>query len=304
MTFKQLEALFWVVHLGGFRPASIRLNTAQSAVTKRVQELELQLGVLLLERVGRSSRLTEKGQELFEHAKRLLELRDEAMRDVGNPAIVKRTLRVGTTELTAMSWLPKLVALTQERYPALSVEPDIDASVALRDKLLADELDLIIVPDAYQSDRFITEHIGEVENAWMCKPGTVKSGRTLSLSELSEYTLLANRSGPGLIYQRWFQTKGFEPSRKLQSNSIVALVSLAVSGLGISYLPKASFQHLVRAGFLEVLEVTPALPIIPYVAMHLVRHRGESLSMFISLAKECCDFSNIVLAGEQGANFG
>ena len=39
-TYKQLEALYWIAELGGFAAAARKLNTTQSAISKRVQELE------------------------------------------------------------------------------------------------------------------------------------------------------------------------------------------------------------------------------------------------------------------------
>ena len=130
----------------------------------------------------------------------------------------------------------------------------------------------------------------------MCKPGLLDADRPLSLAELNAFTLLANRSGPGLIYERWFRSTGFDPPKRLSSNSIVSLVSMTVSGLGISYLPKVSFRHLVAAGMLQIIDVTPPLPTVTYVAMHKANRRSELMSAFISLAQQCCDFSDILLA--------
>lgn len=62
ITFKQLEAVFWVVQLGGFAPAANKLHTTQSAVSKRVQELESLFETPLFDRSLRSARLTEKGR--------------------------------------------------------------------------------------------------------------------------------------------------------------------------------------------------------------------------------------------------
>ena len=39
MTFKQLEAIYWVARLGGFAQAATKLHATQSAISKRVQEL-------------------------------------------------------------------------------------------------------------------------------------------------------------------------------------------------------------------------------------------------------------------------
>lgn len=295
MTFKQLEALFWVAQLGGFGPAAVRLHTAQSAISKRIQELESQLGVPLFDRSERASRLTPKGDELVGYAKRLLDLRDEAARQVGDLNVIAQTLRVGVTELSSMTWMPRLIGSVQARYPRVVVEPDIDSSVALRDKLMVDEIDLMIVPDAFPDPRLMAEPVGTLENAWMCKPGLVDDTRTMHLADLSRYPMLGNRSGPGLIYDRWFKELNFIPSRFLSANSIVALASMTVAGLGISYLPKASFQHLVTGGLLSLLDVTPALPVVTYVAMHKAHRQGVLMSSFIALAREHCNFSDLLL---------
>ena len=44
LTFKQVEALFWIVELGSFEAAASKLNASQSAISKRIQELESTFG--------------------------------------------------------------------------------------------------------------------------------------------------------------------------------------------------------------------------------------------------------------------
>ncbi len=174
MTFKQLEALFWIAQLGGFGPAAHKLNTSQSAVSKRVHELERLFDTELFDRSLRTARLTEKGEEMFLLAKKLLQQRDAAVEQFGKPEVIERRVRIGVTELTAMTWLPRLVGLIQQHYPKVTIEPDVDDSLSLRDKLLADELDLIMVPDAFADARIPGKAIGKVDSAWMCKPGLVE----------------------------------------------------------------------------------------------------------------------------------
>lgn len=291
MTFKQLEALYWVAQLGGFRQAALKLHTAQSAITKRIQELESQLDVELFDRTERAAHLTDKGHALVAYAKRLIELHDEAVTQVANPAVISRTLKLGVTELSAMTWLPAFIAALQAAYPAVLVEPDVDASVNLRDKLLSDEIDLMIVPNAYDEARFVCEPVGEVEVVWMCKPGLVSETPPMTLSDLARYPLLANRSGPGLILDRWFKSVGFRPDIRMTSNSIVALLSLAISGLGITYVQAPSFRHLVTAGLLQELDVEPALPRLQYAAVYKASRASEFMSSLVALVKATCQFS-------------
>lgn len=50
VTVKQMEALYWITNLGTFEKAALRLNTSQSAISKRVQELEGLTGITVFDR--------------------------------------------------------------------------------------------------------------------------------------------------------------------------------------------------------------------------------------------------------------
>ena len=303
MTFKQLEALFWIAQLGGFGLAAHKLNTSQSAVSKRVHELERLFDTELFDRRLRTARLTEKGEEMFLLAKKLLQQRDAAVEQFGKPEVLERRVRIGVTELTAMTWLPRLVGLIQQHYPKVTIEPDVDDSLSLRDKLLTDELDLIMVPDAFADARIPGKAIGKVDSAWMCKPGLVPATGPVRLHELARYRMLVqgNASGTGRVYDAWMKERGVEPANIIVVSNLVALTGLTVSGLGVSYLPRQCLEPLVAAGMLAVLDVAPALPPVPYVAMHKGEYRSALTASIIMLAQSCCDFTRIFQAEPEEA---
>jgi DNA-binding transcriptional LysR family regulator len=298
MTFKQLEALYWIGELGSFALAAHRLHTSQSAVSKRVHELELAFDTALFDRSQRSARLTDKGEELFVLARDLLAQRDAAVAQFSRMEVVQRRVRLGVTELTAMTWLPRWVERIQQHYPKVTLEPDVDSSVALREKVLADALDLVVVPDAFGDQRVPSTTVGAVESAWMCKPGLVDASRRLRLAELAQHRMLlqGTRSGTGLLYDSWMKNLGVTPANAIVIHNLVALIGLTISGLGVSYLPRRAVEHLVRDGSLAVLEVTPALPKVTYVAMYKGEHRSALLGSVVMLAQECCDFSRMFQA--------
>src|SRR6478752_3008396 len=124
MTFKQLEALYWIARLGGFAQAASHLHTSQSAISKRVRELEQLFDTELFDRSLRTARLTEKGEEMFVLASKLLEQRDAAVEQFGKPGVLERRIRLGVTELSAMTWLPRLIGVIQQHYPKVILEPD------------------------------------------------------------------------------------------------------------------------------------------------------------------------------------
>lgn len=299
MTFKQLEALFWVVQAGGFSQAAKRLHTTQSAVSKRVHELEAMFDTPVFDRSQRSARLTEKGEEMFFVAKRLLEQRDAAVEQFQRPEVLVRHIRIGVTELTAMTWLPRLVSAIQAQYPRVIIEPYVDASLTLRDKLLTDEVDIMFVPQVFEDQRLVIKRVGTVENAWMCKPGLVTSRQRLRMQELARHRLLTqdDRSGTGQLYNRWMQSIGIQPENTIFSNSLVTLIGLTISGMGVSYLPKTCLRQMIDAGTLQVLSVTPTLPLASYAAVYRDDHKSKFIAAVAALAQETCDFGTIFQTG-------
>jgi DNA-binding transcriptional LysR family regulator len=293
MTFKQLEAIYWVAQLGGFSQAAEKLHTTQSAVSKRVQELEALFATPLFDRSLRAARLTEKGEEMFLIAKTLLEQRNLAVERFVQPEVIERRLRIGVTELTAMTWLPRLVAMVQAYYPRVVIEPDVDASVTMREKLLADELDLVIMPDMFEDTRLDKKPVGAVRNVWMCKPGLLDERKSLRVHDLFRQRVLTqgDRSGTGLVYERWFKTVGVRPADSIVSSNLVAIIGMAVSGLGVAHLPRDCLAPMVEAGMLGVLKVTPTLPDVRYVAAYKGEQRSTLVASIVMLAQECCDFT-------------
>ena len=299
MTFKQLEALYWIARLGGFAQAASHLHTSQSAISKRVHELEQLFDTELFDRSQRTARLTEKGEEMFVLASKLLEQRDAAVEQFGKPGVLERRIRLGVTELSAMTWLPRLIGLIQQHYPKVILEPDVDDSLQLRDKLLADELDLAIVPETFADARLPHKVVGQVTSAWMCKPGVVMpTGGPMRLHELARHRMLVQglKSGTGRAYDAWMKEQGVQPTNAIVVSNLVALTGLTVSGLGVSYLPRECLQPLVAAGMLAELDVVPALPVVRYVAMQKGVHRSALTSSIVMLAQESCDFTRMFQA--------
>jgi DNA-binding transcriptional LysR family regulator len=295
MTFKQLEAVYWVARLGGFAQAAGKLHTTQSAISKRVQELESLFDTPLFDRSLRTARLTDKGEEMFAVAQRLLAQREAAVEQFLRPEVIERRLRLGVTELTAMTWLPRLVQRIETVYPKVVIEPDVDTSVALRDKLLADELDVIIVPDAFEDPRCEARRVGELEMAWMCKPGMVDASKTLRVRDLAKYRLLtqSSKSGVGLVVDSWLGAQGMKLPVSLVSSNMLALISMAVSGLGVTYLPWRCLQPMIDSGMLARIKVTPALPVTRYVCLYRSDQRSTLIASVTVMAEESCDFTRM-----------
>ena len=299
LTFKQLEAVYWIVRLGGFSQAAHKLHTTQSAVSKRIQEVETLLGTPVFDRSLRTARLTDTGEEVYVMAERLLEEREQHMRRLLKGGAQERHVRIGVTEVTAMTWLPRLVERIHDEYPKVTIDPEVDSGATLRDKLLANEIDVMVAADSFRDERFKVTSVGKLRLHWMAKPGLVTGGRKpVRIRALQNYRILTQgpQSGTGILFQEWFKAHGLQASDLVVSNSLLALIGLTVSGFGISYLPLASVEPMVDEGLLEVLDVRPALPDATYAALIRRDHRSSLIGSVVKMARETCDFGRLYQA--------
>src|SRR6202047_3789140 len=112
-----------VVEAKGFSEAARRLKMPTSTVSRRVADLENQLGVRLLERSTRSLRLTDVGSEVLEHAQHTAEL-SETIDNIASNHLshVSGTLRLSAPPSTSDSLLAPLVGAFQASYPDVRVQ--------------------------------------------------------------------------------------------------------------------------------------------------------------------------------------
>src|SRR5687768_14933338 len=106
ITIKQIEALRWIVELGTFDRAAKRLNTTQSAISKRIQELEVAVGFPIFDRPQRGAKLTDKGEQLLAMGYSILDIHERMLSLRVGGETSPRRLRLGVTELSTLTWFP------------------------------------------------------------------------------------------------------------------------------------------------------------------------------------------------------
>ncbi len=298
-TLKQLEAFVAIAEMGSFDRAAEHLDIAQSAVSRHIKEFEGNFGYPLFDRSGRTARLTLEGAEVLTRARDVLRKRDLLMEQFVRKDALVRKLRLGVTELTAVTWLPRFVDAIRSRYPLVRIELEVEHSVPLHDRLRTGQLDLIVVPNAFELTGLLRTRLADVRNGWFCSPSLAVPTGKIKIAELGNYPLLMQgpQSGAGVLMRSWFAKNGLTPGNALLSNSISALGGIAISGLGVVYMPVAVSRGLVEKGLLREIHASPALPPIRYVALI----RADSATPFhraiATLAQRNCDFEHPYEAG-------
>ena len=282
MTLKQLQTFYWVCHLGSFIAAAERLHTTQSTVSMRIHDLEQSFGIELFDRSMRTVRPTAKGVELLVYVERLMALTTEMQQRLADPGVLTGTVRLGVTEMVAVTWLSELLANINERYPGVTIELIVDVSIAHTRKLINGELDLALVPGPAPELDHIS--LGLVQFAWMASPKLEIPDRCLTPHELVGYPMLGlNRdSKHQQVVTKWLNDAGARTPSMNICNSIGILSVLTIAGLGIGYLPFGYFTNeMIRLKQLRVLDTQPAFPPFEYCAL-FDKRRPQPLAIVIA----------------------
>lgn len=292
LTFKQIEALYWVVQLGSFSNAAARLHTTQSAITKRIQELESNFDITVFDRSGKKATLTQKGQDLFEHASELLRQRDKMLLRLQGSNTFSGTLRLGITEITAMTWLPALIQKLRETFPGLNVQPRVDMATALQNSLLQGQLDVAIIHADLRNPLLQSEPLQRLDFTWAGSPGMVSADTIYSPEDISRMHLVRQdpESGLNSIYDEWLHPYKSE-SNLFTINSLIAMVGLTVAGFGVACLPTEYFSDLFQQRHLIPMRTSKPLPAPLYSIMYHRQSNEMFYAEIAAIARSVCDYS-------------
>lgn len=247
-----------IVDSGNFSRAAEQLGLPKSTVSRRITELENQVGERLLQRTTRKLVVTELGASLLEHARQLaIEVAAATAVVQYRQAVPSGRLRVSMPSDFACMFLSTHLAEFRQRYPAISLELDLSPrrvdivnekyDLAIRMGELADDATLvarrlaqfsvgIYAAPSYLALRGLPDH-----------PDALLQHDTLSILSQTGlapvWTLISNN-------QRWQGT----PTAPIFANSPEFLIQLACNGLGIAVVPdRYAAPHLAKSALVRIL---------------------------------------------------
>lgn len=241
MDIRQLRYFLTIAEEGQITRAAKRLHMAQPPLSQQLKLLEQELGVQLIERMGRRIRLTEAG------------------RNTG----IRGTIAIGSVASTGVTLLPEKIRSFHQSFPKVYFqlwEGDTNRIMELLESRVI-EVGLVRLPidntKKYDMVQLHTEPLmAAIGPAWSDGNDDIP----IRLSDLADLPMLLLRRQYGtFIYEQFFEAcklSGFEPLVFCESSDIMMLLALAESGAGITIVPKSAVNLRASTSlkFREIIE--------------------------------------------------
>ena len=270
MEIRHLRYFVTVARERNFTRAAEKLHIAQPPLSRQIQQLEEEVGMVLLDRDSRPLRLTEAGRLLYEHAAQVLERFDDLrtmmrrFREAERPRFV-----IGFVASTIYAALPHLIRRFRAETPGVDVSlvemVSLEQIVALKDGRIDVGFGRIRFDDpAVRRDVLREERL--VVALPLSHPLLEQEG-PLSFAELAAEPLILYPRVPRPSYADQvisiFRDRGLEPHIAHEARELQTAIGLVAAEVGICIVP-TSVQRLRRDDvvYRELIEQNITSPII------------------------------------------
>ncbi|MGA7974108.1 MAG: LysR family transcriptional regulator [Pseudolabrys sp.] len=249
MDLQALSDFDLVAAHGGFGRAARVSGRSKATLSRRVAELEQNLGVRLIERGSQSLRLTDEGRTLHERTRGLLsEIVEAGEAVVLGASTPKGRLRVSAPVVFAHVALPRIAARFALAYPEVQLE--IIAEDRKVDPV-EDGYDLIIRIDPSSDERLVGRRFLNDERLIVAPPGMPRPFPKVDGEECGAKAVLLSAAPPGAEWRMTCGTDGdivLHPDPILRLSSLLMVRDAVLAGAGAALLPKLLVAEDIESG--------------------------------------------------------
>jgi DNA-binding transcriptional LysR family regulator len=260
LNLSQLQTFVTVVAEGSMTAAADKLFLTQPAVSQQMKNLEEEMSIELIVRGSKQIKTTVQGEVLFEFAKKILSLAQQAeiaIKSVGSQ--LKGTLRIGTINSIGLHLMSPIVSRLLKFNPDFKIKVDYGHGEELIKQFEKNEVDVIILPEIQlnynktlpnSSSKFFLK-----EEMWL-----VGSGKdefyppTLNIGEVKKIPYVHfSHEIPDFDKKLAVHLAG--APAVFESSNVGTLKRVIENGLGIGFLPAHSVKKQIRGGRLNKVVV-------------------------------------------------
>ena len=241
MSIRNLRTLVAIADHGSFGAAGQAVHVTHAAVSQQMKALEAELGIALFDRQSRPPCLTPVGKRLVARARTLIEDYDRLVPSVLEDDGLTGTLRLGALRTTLTGLAPQAFARLQARYPSLSLRIHPGLTQSLLIELERDALDVALVTKPYLLPSSLAFREITQEPLQLIVSAQETTQDPISLIKSRPYIRFNRNAVVGSLIENWLNARGLRVHETMELDSLEAIESMVVAGLGVSIVPRASF---------------------------------------------------------------
>jgi DNA-binding transcriptional LysR family regulator len=259
MNLHHLRLFTAVVNHGGFTKAAASLHLSQPAISKSLSELERQLNLTLLDRSGRSIRLTDAGQALYARARELFGVEWVAEQELREIRGLKRgVLRIGASTTIATYMLPQYLGRFHLRHPGIRIRATSANTRTVLRMLLESRVDVALVEGpvshpqvevhAWQDDELVV--IAPIDHELL-------SQNDVDVPMLVREQFIVREPGSGTrdVSARALALHGARLTNTMRVGGTEAIKQAVAAGLGLAIVSRAAAADQLALGKIAILRV-------------------------------------------------
>jgi len=279
VTLRQLQAFEAVARLRSFSRAADEMHVTQPTVSKQIRLLHDQVGLPLLERVGKKVFLTEAGEELYATCSEWLNTWGRFEQSVANLKGLKQgRLRI-TAVTTTKYFMPRILGPFCSQYPGIDIALQVVNRDQLLDRLARNEDDLYVMGVPPEDMNFESEAFMENPLIVLAPADHPLAGRKrIPFKQLAKESFLVREQGSGtrMTLERIFRERDTPLKVRMELGSNEAIKQAVAGGLGLAVLSRSTLNPEASASEVTELDVV-GFPIKRY--WHVVRPKDKELSV-------------------------
>lgn len=258
MNLHHLRLFTAVIDHGGFTKAAHALHLSQPAISKSLSELERQLQIKLLDRSGRSVRLTDAGRLLYARGRELFGVERAAERELRELRGLKRgVLRVAASTTIATYMLPPVLGRFRMRHPGVRLRVSSANTRSVLKMLLESHVDVALVEGPVSHPSVEVKPWLDDELVVIAPRDHPIADRRVSVDELSSFPFLVREPGSGtrVVSQRVLAHHGVRLTNTTRVGGTEAIKQAVAAGLGLAIVSRAAAADQIALGKIAVIAV-------------------------------------------------
>ncbi|MFW1678531.1 LysR substrate-binding domain-containing protein [Pontibacter sp. JAM-7] len=282
MNLNDIRLFIHVIEQNSFTAAADQLNLQKSTISRRIAQLEDELGVRLLQRTTRKLNLTEEGQDLYHRCLPLFnELSHIADQIAARRHEPKGRLRITMPPEMGIFIMNDVIGSFMEMHPGIQL--DVELSARLVD-LVEEGIDLALRVGELADSSLIGRKIAESELALYASPAYLqRHGTPETPGDLPQHRCIAGLlSHSDWSFCNWNDDKPIQIDFRMRANSLSFCREMVLQNIGIGRMPKAFCAALVKSGDLvQVLDAYQLQPVQIHALYPSRRHLNPRVRLFI-----------------------